>query len=102
MENPTCQPGPSKGDDPVGEWTQTREEYDFQFGQPRGDLSLVLDLLGDMTILLGQHGVYCRSRGTDPSKRIPPDLARIQAQLEAARHLVRGLLAQARNPGSGG
>lgn len=37
------------------------EHYAFQMGKARGQLAVALDLLTDALVLVGQHGVYCRS-----------------------------------------
>jgi len=37
------------------------EKYEFMMGIPRGRLAVAQDLLTDALILVGQHGVYCRS-----------------------------------------
>ena len=37
------------------------ESLEFQMGLERGRLALTLDILTDALVLVGQHGVYCRS-----------------------------------------
>ena len=37
------------------------ENYQTMMGLERGRLAVTLDLLTDALVLVGQHGVYCRS-----------------------------------------
>jgi hypothetical protein len=37
------------------------EEHEFRMGVERGRLAVTLDLLTDALVLVGQHGVYCKS-----------------------------------------
>jgi hypothetical protein len=37
------------------------EQHEFMMGMPRGRLAVTLDMLTDALVLVGQHGVYCRS-----------------------------------------
>jgi hypothetical protein len=37
------------------------ERYEFMMGVPRGRLAVTMDMLTDALVLVGQHGVYCRS-----------------------------------------
>lgn len=37
------------------------EKHEFMMGVERGRLAVTLDLLTDAMVLVGQHGVYCRS-----------------------------------------
>ena len=37
------------------------EQHEFMMGVPRGRLAVTMDMLTDALVLVGQHGVYCRS-----------------------------------------
>ncbi len=37
------------------------EKHEFMMGTERGRLAVALDVLTDALVLVGQHGVYCRS-----------------------------------------
>ena len=37
------------------------ERQEFMMGVARGRLAVTLDMLTDALVLVGQHGVYCRS-----------------------------------------
>ena len=40
---------------------QELEEHEMMMGVPRGRLGVAMDMLTDALVLVGQHGVYCRS-----------------------------------------
>jgi len=65
------------------------EAHEFQLGLEAGRLAVTLDVLTDALVLVGQHGVYCRStRG--PSK----DLQLVHDGLEQAKELISSVLQQ--------
>ena len=37
------------------------EHFETMMGVPRGRLAVTMDMLTDALVLVGQHGVYCRS-----------------------------------------
>ena len=37
------------------------EQHEFMMGVARGRLAVIMDMLTDALVLVGQHGVYCRS-----------------------------------------
>jgi hypothetical protein len=37
------------------------ERHEAMMGVPRGRLGVAMDMLTDALVLVGQHGVYCRS-----------------------------------------
>jgi|GEM_PF-4099583 len=84
--------GASKGTSLLAEHAESRENYDFQWGQPWGDLALTLDILGDLTARLGQHAVYCRAGKSGAENKLPSDLERMLQELDAARSLIRQIL----------
>lgn len=43
------------------EHSEELEKHEFMMGLERGRLAVALDLLTDALVLVGQHGVYCRS-----------------------------------------
>jgi hypothetical protein len=43
------------------------EKHEFMMGVPRGRLAVTMDMLTDALVLMGQHGVYCRSN-SNPAK----------------------------------
>jgi hypothetical protein len=66
------------------------EGYEFQLGPERGRLALTLDLLTDALVLVGQHGVYCRS-ARQPGKPAM-DVQIISKQIVDAKELVSGVM----------
>ena len=60
------------------------EKYEFMMGMPRGRLAVTMDLLTDALVLLGQHGVYCRSNSnpTKPARDIESALKSINQAKE--------------------
>lgn len=68
------------------------EKYEFQYGQSRGRLAVALDVLTDALILIGQHGVYCRSARNPELPAL--DLERVLADINGAKELVSGVFQQ--------
>ncbi|MEZ5402751.1 MAG: hypothetical protein R2729_23955 [Bryobacteraceae bacterium] len=68
------------------------ERYEFQMGLERGRLALTLDLLTDALVLVGQHGVYCRS-ARQPGKPAM-DVQIIARQIEGAKELVADVMGE--------
>lgn len=66
------------------------ERSEFQYGLEAGRLAVTLDLLTDALVMVGQHGVYCRS-ARQPGKPAM-DIQIIQQQLEQAKELVGSLM----------
>lgn len=66
------------------------ERLEFQYGIERGRLALALDLLTDALVLVGQHGVYCRS-ARQPDKPAM-DLQIILQSLEGSKELIGSVL----------
>jgi len=74
-------------------YQQRREElerYEFMMGRERGRLAVTLDMLTDALVLVGQHGVYCRS-ARQPGKPAM-DIQIIQQQIEGAKELVNSVM----------
>src|SRR5947207_3256973 len=66
------------------------EKYEFMMGIPRGRLAVTLDLLTDALILVGQHGIYCRS-DRQPGKPAM-DLQIILDALNSSKELISSVM----------
>jgi hypothetical protein len=67
-------------------YAEARERYEFQMGPIRGRLATALDILTDSLILVGQHGVYCRSPRHPGQPAM--DIRLILQQIEDSKGLV--------------
>lgn len=72
------------------ERSEELERYEFQMGTARGRLALTLDLLTDSLVLVGQHGVYCRSARQPGQPAM--DVRLIAKGLADAKELVAGVM----------
>lgn len=70
------------------------ESYETQMGQERGRLALTLDVLTDALVLVGQHGVYCRSARQPGNPAM--DVQLILKQLTDAKELVSSVMEELR------
>ncbi len=68
------------------------EKHEFQLGPERGRLAVSLDALTDALILIGQHGVYCRSARDATLPAL--DLQRVLADINGAKQLISDVLQQ--------
>jgi hypothetical protein len=66
------------------------EKYEFMMGIPRGRLAVALDLLTDALILVGQHGVYCKS-SRQPGKPAM-DIQIILEAINSSKELIAGVM----------
>lgn len=66
------------------------EKYEFMMGVPRGRLAVTLDLLTDALVLVGQHGVYCRS--TRQPNKPAMDLQIVLEALNSSKELIRSVM----------
>lgn len=66
------------------------QKYEFMMGLERGRLAVTLDLLTDALVLVGQHGVYCRS-SRQPGKPAM-DIQMISKSLADAKELVASVM----------
>lgn len=66
------------------------EKYEFMMGIPRGRLAVTLDLLTDALVLVGQHGVYCRS-SRHPGKPAM-DLQIILDAINSSKELISSVM----------
>ncbi len=70
------------------------ERYEFAMGIPRGRLAVTMDLLTDAMVLVGQHGVYCRSRRY-PNRPVM-DVELVLKSLTGAKELVAAVMEELR------
>lgn len=66
------------------------ERLEFQMGVERGRLALALDMLTDALVMVGQHGVYCRS-ARQPD-RPAMDIQIVLKSLTGAKELVQSVM----------
>ena len=67
------------------------EKHEFMMGVERGRLAVTLDVLTNALVLVGQHGVYCRS-ARQPGKP-QMDVQMIAKSIEQAKELVSSVMA---------
>jgi len=68
------------------------EKHEFMMGVPRGRLAVTLDVLTDALVLVGQHGVYCRS-ARQPGKPAM-DIQLITKSISDAKDLISGVMTE--------
>lgn len=73
---------------------QELERYEFMMGTARGRLAVTLDLLTEGLVLVGQHGVYCRSQ-RDPEQPVM-DIRLINQSLAGAKELIQSVMEEMR------
>jgi len=66
------------------------ENYEFKMGLERGRLAMTPDLLTDVLVLVGQHGVYCQS-ARQPG-RPAMDVQLISKGIQDAKQLIVDLM----------
>jgi hypothetical protein len=72
------------------------ERYEFMMGIERGRLAVTLDCITDALVLVGQHGVYCRS---NRQPNLPAmDIQLISKNLTDAKELITSVLEQLKAP----
>ena len=79
----------------MGVYEERREElerHEFMMGVPRGRLAVTLDILTDALVLVGQHGVYCRS-ARQPGKPAM-DIQVISKSIADAKEVIAGVMEQ--------
>lgn len=70
------------------------ERHEFMMGVPRGRLAVTMDMLTDALVLVGQHGVYCRSN-RNPS--LPSnDMQFVLKSLQDAKELIGTVMEELR------
>jgi hypothetical protein len=70
------------------------ERYETMMGPHRGRLAVTLDLLTNAMVLVGQHGVYCRSQ-RDPEIPVM-DIQLITQELRKAKELIQSVMEELR------
>ena len=78
-------------------YSEAREQYEFQMGPVRGRLATALDILTDALTLVGQHGVYCRSQRQPQYPSM--DVRIILRQIEDSKGLVIEAMEALKPPG---
>lgn len=68
------------------------EKHEFMMGVARGRLAVTLDVLTDALVLVGQHGVYCRS-ARQPGKPAM-DIQIVSKCIVDAKELISGVMAE--------
>lgn len=66
------------------------EHYETMMGPHRGRLAVSLDRVTNAMILVGQHGVYCRSQ-RDPEKPVM-DIHLVIEELRKAKELIQNVM----------
>ena len=70
------------------------EQYEQMFGRERGRLAVSLDRLTNALVLVGQHGVYCRSQGNSGVPAM--DIRMVTQELAHAKELVQSVMEELR------
>lgn len=70
------------------------EKHEFMMGVPRGRLAVTMDTLTDALVLVGQHGVYCRSN-RNPSKP-STDMQIVLKSINDAKELIGTVMEELR------
>jgi hypothetical protein len=73
------------------------EKHEFMMGVPRGRLAVTLDLLTDALVLVGQHGVYCRSARQPGLPAM--DIQMITKSITDAKDLIGGVMTELKTNG---
>lgn len=68
------------------------EKHEFMMGTSRGRLAVSLDVLTDALVLVGQHGVYCRSARQPNHPAM--DIRVISKAIEDAKDLIGSVLTE--------
>lgn len=66
------------------------EHFETMMGPHRGRLAVSLDLLTNAMVLIGQHGVYCRSAANP--QQPPMDIRLINDELQNAKQLIQSVM----------
>jgi hypothetical protein len=76
------------------EHKQELEHYEQMFGRERGRLAVSLDRLTNALVLVGQHGVYCRSQRNAAHPAM--DIQIITQELAHAKELIQSVMEEMR------
>jgi hypothetical protein len=77
----------------MGVFEKHREElehYETMMGPQRGRLAVSLDLLTNAMVLIGQHGIYCRSAANP--QQTPRDMRIVNDELQNAKQLIQSVM----------
>lgn len=66
------------------------DHYETMMGPYRGRLAVTLDLLTNAMVLIGQHGIYCRS-SANPNQP-PMDVRIVNDELQSAKQLIQSVM----------
>ncbi|HYA96675.1 MAG TPA: hypothetical protein VEH49_01170 [Methylomirabilota bacterium] len=66
------------------------EKYEQMYGVERGRLAVTLDRLTNALVLVGQHGVYCRSARNAAAPAM--DIQIITQELAHAKELIQSVM----------
>ena len=66
------------------------EHYETMMGPHRGRLAVTLDLLTNAMVLIGQHGIYCRSSANP--QQAPMDMRIVNDELQNAKQLIQSVM----------
>jgi hypothetical protein len=72
------------------------EHFEQMFGTERGRLAVCLDRLTNALVLVGQHGVYCRSQ-RNPALPVM-DIRMVTQELIHAKELVQSVMEELKRP----
>ena len=75
-----------------GERREELEKHEFMMGIERGRLAVALDVLTDALVLVGQHGVYCKSARQPGLPTM--DIRAISKGIEDAKDLIGSVLVE--------
>lgn len=66
------------------------EHYETMMGPHRGRLAVTLDLLTNALVLVGQHGVYCKSERYPDTPAM--DIRIITGEIAKAKELIQSVM----------
>lgn len=66
------------------------EHYETMMGPHRGRLAVTLDLLTNALVLVGQHGVYCKSERYPDTPAM--DIRIISGEIAKAKELIQSVM----------
>jgi hypothetical protein len=66
------------------------ERFETMMGPQRGRLAVTLDLLTNALVLVGQHGVYCRSNA-NPTQPVR-DIRIVTQEITKAKELIQSVM----------
>ena len=72
------------------EHSEELEHYETMMGPQRGRLAVTLDLLTNALVLVGQHGVYCRS-AANPTQPVM-DIRIVTQEITKAKELIQSVM----------